>query len=415
MFQVPTMAPDGDVLTFGGGSGGKGDGQAVVPQGTFKSEANDPNAYVSRVSDPVITPQPYAQPADFTAQYPDLLDSTELIAMCEEITVWQAIPDLESGINTITWRELNSLAFTSGSSAISFADGECPSEYTADGTNLTVDHKNIGAKKSLSQRDLKHSLTLAALPMGAINRLVGGIPSSGGVPGGADVGTFLTEAVADVKEKEVRKAFTLVLNGWDRLLVLGDSSSDSLQFDGIEAIVTSANGSHTNSSTPSGTFSAATYDRFLAESCAKPTHIFGHGQAIQEMLSGYFQLGFAGSQIVNFDDGNRITPGFNFAGFVNTGVGRIAVVSDNNFTRSDAGGGTFLGRLFGMRMTHNGEPLVYRSDQIPLDMVDLTPGCTAISFEVWAATALVIKHRCAHSNASYVFTGNITTTCPTIG
>jgi hypothetical protein len=94
--------------------------------------------------------------------------------MCEEITLWQAIPEEETGINTVTWRELNSLAFTSGSAAIAFADGECPSEYTHDGTNTTVTHKNIGAKKSLSQRDLKHSLTLAGLPMGAINRLVGG-------------------------------------------------------------------------------------------------------------------------------------------------------------------------------------------------------------------------------------------------
>lgn len=403
--QAPSITPGEEVLEFGGGTGQKGDNTPVTAKGAF----------VSRVSDPVINPQPYSQPADFTAQYPTPLDPTEFIAMCEEITLWQAIPEIETGLNSITWRELNSLAFTSGSSAISFADGECPSEFTADGTDTTVTHKNIGAKKSLSQRDIKHSMTVAALPMGAINRLIGGIPSGQGVPGGSDVGTFLQEAVADVKEKEIRKSMTLVMNGWDRLLAEGDVSSNSLEFDGIELLVTSGAGSHTNSSTPSGTFSAATYDRFLAESCAKPTHIFGHPQAVQEMLSGYFQLGFAGSQIVNFDNGNRITPGFNFAGFVNTGVGRLAVVADNNFNRSDAGGGTFLGRLFGLRMTHNGEPLVYKSTQIPLMLNDLTPGCTAIQFEVWAATALIVKHACAHSNASYVFTGNITTTCPTIG
>jgi hypothetical protein len=251
--------------------------------------------------------------------------------------------------------------------------------------------------------------------MGAINSLLGGVPSSGGVPGGSDVGTFALEQIASVKEKEVRLQETLVLNGWDRLLAVGNATSNSLEFDGIENIVTSGNGSHVNSAAPSGTFSAATYDRFLAESCAKPTHIFGHGQAVQEMLSGYFQLGFAGSQLINFENGNRITPGFNFAGFVNTGVGRLAVVSDNNFTRTDLGDGTFFGRLFGLRMTHNGVPLVYKSNQIPLQMVDLVPGCTAISFEVWAATALIIKHRCAHSNATYVFTGRVTTTCPVIG
>lgn len=403
--QAPSLSPGEEVLQFNEGKGSAG---------TFKSEPVD-HAFVARNTDPNVLPQPYASPADFTAQYPNLLDPTEIIAMCEELSVWQAIPEVETGLKVETWRELNSLAFTSGSSYISFADGECPEEYTHDGTNTSLTLKNIGAKKSLSESDIKHSMTVAALPMGAINRIVGGIPSSGGVPGGADIGTFMMEAVANVKEKEVRTAQTLVMNGWDRLLVAGDVSSNSLEFDGIENLVTAANSSHVNSAAPSGTFSAATYDRFLAESCAKPTHIFGHGQAVQEMLSGYFQLGFAGSQLVNFENGNRITPGFNFAGFVNTGVGRMAVVSDNNFTRSDLGDGTFFGRLFGLRMTHNGVPLVYKSTQIPFQMKDLVPGCTAISFEVWAKTALVIKHRCAHSNATYVFTGRVTTTCPVIG
>jgi hypothetical protein len=165
--QAPTISEGEEVLDLG---------NEGVPGGAF----------VARVSDPNIVPQPYASPADFAAQYPDLLDPTEVIAMCEEITLWQAIPPVETGINTVTWRELNSLAFTSGSAAIAFADGECPPEYTHDGDNTTVTHKNIGAKKSISQRDLKHSLTLAGLPMGAINRLVGGIPAGDGVPGGSD-------------------------------------------------------------------------------------------------------------------------------------------------------------------------------------------------------------------------------------
>lgn len=403
--QAPTLPAGEQVLDFGGGSGQKGDPSPVVAKGAF----------VSRNTDPNVLPQPYGSPADFTAQYPNLLDPTEIIAMCEEVTLWQAIPEVETGLKVETWRELNSLAFTSGSTYIAFADGECPEEYTHDGTNTSLTLKNIGAKKSLSESDIKHSMTVAALPMGAINRIVGGIPSSGGVPGGSDIGTFMMEAIANVKEKEVRLAETLTLNGWDRLLAVGNATNNSLEFDGIENLVTSGNGSYVNSAAPSGTFSAATYDRFLAASCAKPTHIFGHGQAIQEMLSGYFQLGFAGSQLVNFENGNRITPGFNFAGFVNTGVGRMAVVSDNNFTRTDLGDGTFFGRLFGLRMTHNGVPLVYKSTQIPFQMKDLVPGCTAISFEVWAKTALVVKHKCAHSNFTAVFTGRVTTTCPTIG
>lgn len=373
--------------------------------------------FVARTTDPVILPQPYSQPADFTAQYPQPLDPTEIIAMCEEITLWQAIPEEETALNGLTWRELNELAFTSGSNYIAFADGECPEEYTHDGDNTTINHKNIGAKKSLSQRDIKHSTAVSAANWHGINRLVGGVPSSEGVPGGSNSATFAQESVMGVKEKEVRTAMTLVLNGWDRLLAEGDATTRPLEFDGIELQVTHANGSYTNctGTSASGSFSAQNYDRFLAASCAKPTHIYGHPQAIQEMLSGYFQLGYQGSQIVNFDTGNRITPGYNFAGFVNTGVGRMAVVADNNFNRWDAGGGTFLGILFGLRMTHNGVPLVYKSTQIPLQLVDLVPGCTAISFEVWTATSLIVKHRCAHSRYCAIFTGNIVTTCTTIG
>ncbi len=398
---APTLGPGEEVMNLG-----EPGGSPNIQKGAF----------VSRAIDPTTLPQPYVQPADFTAQYPIPLDPTEIIAMCEEVTIWQALPEIASPLNGITWRELNSLAFNSGSSFISFADGECPEEFTAGGTNTTINHKNIGAKKSLSQRDISHSLAVAGFGINGINMLVGGVPSGEGVPGGSDAGTFAREAVASAKEKEARKAETLVLNGWDRLLVEGSVSGNALEFDGLELQVTTANGSHNNdTNSPSGTFSALTYDRFLAESCAKPTHVFGHPQAIQEMLSGYFQLGYQGSQIVNFADGDRITPGFNFAGFVNTGIGRVAVVADNNFNRVDPAGATFVSRLYGLRMTHNGEPLVYKSTQIPLQMVDLAPGCTAISFEIWAATSLIVKHRCAHSKFTAAFTGNISTTCPTIG
>ena len=384
-------------------------GEQVLDMG-----AGGNTAFVAQTADPLILPQPYASPADFASQYPTPLDPTEIIAMCEEVTAWRAIPSEQTALKQLTWRELNTLAFTSGSNYIAFADGECPEEYTHDGTNTTITLKNLGAKKSLSESDIKHSIAVAGANWNGINSLVGGIPSSEGVPGGSSTATFAQEAVAGVKEKEVRTAMTLVMNGWDRLLVKGDVDSRSLEFDGIEFQVTSANGSHVNS-TPSGTFSSATYDRFLSESCAKPTHIFGHPQAIQEMLSGYFQLGFQGSQVINFADGDRVTPGFNFAGFVNTGVGRQVVIADNNFTIAAGSATTFSAVLYSLRMTHNGVPLVYRLDQFPLMFKDLVPGCTAVSFQVWAKTALIVKHRCAHGRFTNLFTGNVTTTCTAIG
>lgn len=374
---------------------------------------------VTRTTDPNILPQPYVSPADFAAQYPQPLNIQEIIAMCEEVTMFQALPEIPTSLKAETWRELNALAFTSGSVGISFADGECPGEFTHSGNNTTITLKNIGAKKSLSESDIIHSQAVAGMNAGGygvgIAELIGGVPTGQGVPGGTDMATFQRMNIANVYEKEVRLASTLTLNGWDRLLIVGDATTTPLEFDGIEFQVTTANGSHNNDTTAaSGTFSSTTYDRFLSESCAKPTHIAGHSAAIQELLSGYFQLGYQGSQLINFESGDRITPGFNFAGFVNTGIGRMAVISDWNFTRV-AIGTTFSSNLYGLRMNHNGVPLVGKFTQIPFQVKDLVPGCTAISFIVWAKTALIVKHRCAHSKFSAIFTGNVTTTCPRIG
>ena len=373
---------------------------------------------ITRQTDPVITPQPYAQPADFTAQYPTPLDPTEILDFCEEITMVRTIPEVPYALNAHTWREMTSLAFTSGTQWVAFADGACPEEYTHNGSNTTVTLKNIGAKKPLSQRDIKHSTAVAAANWNGINTLVGGYPSSSGLPGGGDMATFQREVVRGVKEKEIRLAMTLVLNGEDRLLVQGDTNNNSLEFDGFENWATNMSCTfHTNDNSASGTFSAISFDRWLAEACAKPTHVFGHPQAIQEMMAAYFQLGFQGSQVLNHTNGNRLTPGYNFASQVFTGVGTLTVVSDVNFTKTNIGSTTaFQASLWAMRMTHNGEPLVYRATQIPLSYVDLAPGCTAVSFEVWKATALIIKQCCAQGEYTSQFTGRYSvTTCTQIG
>lgn len=373
-------------------------------------------AFVQRATDPVVSN--VATPIDFTAQFPTPLDPTEILAMCEEVNLLNALPERRTGLKQELWREMNELAFTSGSNYIAFTDGACPEEYYHDGDNTTVDLKNIGVKKSLTISDILHS---RAVIMGGagIEALNGPYPGSAGLPGGTDAGTMAREAIADLKEKEVKLGMTLLLNGEDRLLAVGNASSRPLEFDGIENIVTSANGAHTNLLTgqnASGTFSATNFDRFLAEACAKPTHVLGHPQAIQEMMSGYFQLGFQGSQLINFNGGSRIVPGFSFAGFVETGIGRLTVIADSNFSRTASGTGSFSSKLFTLRMTHNGQPLVYRATQIPMSLTDLAPGCTAISFEIWKKTALIVKHKCAQGVYEFgSFSGRIVTTCTSLG
>jgi len=373
-------------------------------------------SFVQKTTDPVILPQPYSRPADFTAQYPTPLDPTEILTMCDEVTLWRWLPEERTALNQHTWREMTSLAFTSGSAYVAFADGECPEEYTHNGANTTVDIKNIGAKKTLSFRDILHSRAVAGANWNGINAVNGPFNFGEGMPGGDDPASMEMARVADVKAKEMALASTLVLNGWDRLLAEGNHSSNSLEFTGIENWATNYSCTfHTNSNTSSGTFSGISFDRWLSEGCAKPQAILGHPQAIQELMSAYFQLGYQGSQVVNFNDGNRITPGYNFGSFVNTGVGKLEVVADYNFNVTDMGNGAFQADIWALRMRHNGQPLVYKITQIPLSMNDLVPGCTAISFEIWAATALIIKACCAQGKYTSQFTGRIQATCTAIG
>src|SRR5688572_18648383 len=123
---------------------------------------------VTRASDPVISPAA-STPVDFAAQFPNPLDQTELLALCEEVNMLRSIPEVGTGLKTYTWREMTSLAFTSGSSKRTFADGLCPEEYTHDGANRSVDLKNVGAKKGLTISDIMHSVASISAGYG-INR-----------------------------------------------------------------------------------------------------------------------------------------------------------------------------------------------------------------------------------------------------
>ena len=109
-------------------------GERVLNLG--EDAAQEPS-FVSRATDPVISPN-YSTPADFSGQYPTPLDPTEFLAMCEEVTMLQAIPEERTALKQHTWREISYLAFNSGSTYLNFADGYCPEEYAVSYTHLTL-------------------------------------------------------------------------------------------------------------------------------------------------------------------------------------------------------------------------------------------------------------------------------------
>jgi hypothetical protein len=357
-------------------------------------------------------------------QYPQPLDPLEVMALCEEISAVRNIPVVETPLKTYLWMETTNLYMDAGQYGF-FADGECPEEYTQTGTYDHVDLKNYGVKKSLTVMDIKHSAAIAGV--GGIGALLGGFPSGEREPGGYNQATFAREQVADIKEKEIRKGMTLTLNFLDWTLIRGAVATDPLEFDGLETLIAACSNEHTNTSCPTGTFSADDFDRFISEGCAKPTHIWGHPLALQMVAAQYFQLGWTGSQIININNAplgvaggpmERMIPGYGFGSAINTQVGRLPLIGDANFERTAIAGdcgGLFRSIVYPLRMIHNGEPLIYRPQQFPLSYQDLTPGCTAVSFQIWGKEALVVKLCCAQGRYTAQFNGNITTTCTRIG
>lgn len=375
---------------------------------------------VSKTADPVFSHTQPLTPQLYNMQYPRPLDPTELLPLCEEISAVRNIPVKPTELKTETWLEATNLYMDAGQ-YLWFVDGDCPEEYTQTGTPHTIELKNYGVKKSLTMSDIKDSAAIAG--MGGINRLLGMFASGEREPGGYDVATFQAEMVANIKEKEVRKGMSLTLDGLDWTLIRGSVATDPLEIDGIETQLASC-GAHTNTSCPTGTFSADDFDRFLSEGCAKPTHIWGHPLALQNVALQYGQLGTM-SQVINYNvdipsarGAERLVAGYGFASAINTQIGHLPLIGDANFNRTAIAGdcgGLFRSIVYPLRMIHNGEPLIYRPQQFPLSYTDLTPGCTAISFEIWGKEALIIKACCAQGAYTAQFNGNITTTCTRIG
>src|SRR5688572_29361635 len=141
------------------------------------ADSNQQTAFVQRQADPAVSS--IGTPADFSAQFPTPLDTTEILTLCEEINMWRSLPEQRTGLKQYTWREMTSLEFTSGSAYVAFADGACPEEYTHNGENTTIDLKNIGAHKSLMITDILHSMASIQAGYG-INKLVDGYSGSEG-------------------------------------------------------------------------------------------------------------------------------------------------------------------------------------------------------------------------------------------
>lgn len=383
-----------------------------------KSGLDNGGAYVGEplrektVNDPVTLLVPYTQPGDFAAQYPQPLDPTEILTECEEINVWRALEEVVTPFNADQWREMTDIDFATATGLLNdgfFEKGGCPDRITASGGNITVTRRFIGAQQTLSYEDIQHSAAVAAIRGLGISRLMTH------TVGGPDV----IDVVRDAKAKEIRKQEIITLNLWDLALVKGNNVVNSLAFDGMETQVTAAGGARVNADN-TGTFNIEEFDNFIVAGCARPTHAFGHPKALEAIKKGYLSLGATGGtqpiqQIVLQNNNGKVIPGVTLADTVNTTAGPLQLVPDFRFTAAQVADHSFSSTVFLLRVRHNGEPLVYKSTQTPLVFKDLSPGCTAISFMVYAVTSLVIKHMCAQAAFTSQFAGVVGEGCTIVG
>ena len=117
----------------------------------------------TKTADPVISATQPFTPSQFDFQYPQPLDPLEVMAVCEEVGVLNAIPEKRTELKVELWMELSDLYMDTvgGGQYIAFADGECPEEYEETGTYRQVTLKNLGVKKSLTLSDIKHSVAIS--------------------------------------------------------------------------------------------------------------------------------------------------------------------------------------------------------------------------------------------------------------
>jgi len=346
-------------------------------------------AELQRASDPLIPS--FDTPGDFLDEFPVPLDTSELITLCDETTLWRSLPEEVNDSLTVQKREITQLEFASGSASIAFPKGECPEDFVHDGANRSWDKKHIGVSKNLSESDILASRFSIARGYG-MREIVGGFRDDG-LPGEGGVPSLLRQQIADLKAKEMLLGSILTMNGWDQLLVDGSATVNPLEFDGIATQITAANGARANTLN-TGTFNVTQFDQFLQAGCAHPDALIGHPTALAAISLAYFGVG---SQTVFYDQNQQIVPGLQFGGEIVTSYGRIRLIGDNRFPRADNGDGTVNSTVYPVKMRHNGEDLISKITQIPLSAKDVIKGCTAIKFEVYAVTGLMVRGMCAQS------------------
>lgn len=379
---------------------GAGDGAAL-------QEAINLSFMEMRASDPIF-PNGVGTPGDFLTEFPVPVDTTELITLCDETSLYRALPEVTNDSNVETWRELTELDFLSGCSDIAFPKGECPEDFQhSTGRVEGVPLKHIGALKNLTESDIIASRASIQAGYG-VNNLLGAFGPEGLTPGEGSVISLMNSRITDLKTKEMTLMGALILNGWDQLLVDGSAQINPDEFDGLTTLITAANGARCNDSITSGSFDVDTFNAFLMAGCAHPQAIIGNPIALAAISLAYFGMGL---QSIFFDRNQNVVPGLHFAGEIMTVLGPITLIADRRFPVTDNGDGTINSTVYPVRLRHNGAPLIYKRTQIPLSYRDLAPGCTAIRFEEFAVTALIVKGLCAQSCYNADFAGLVDDTC----
>lgn len=306
-----------------------------------------------------------------------------ILTSAQESRVFRTIP-VKGTLRTVQWYEEGFTASSPG-----FTPGTCPPSLTEGSATLkTVILKNLGFSVQVDEQKVKESALLRALNLE--------YPTT--------TGDLIKEAIGNELAFQISVASAYLVSQLDSTMVKGNSTADPNVFDGIETLVTAANGA-TFTDASASPFNYDDFSAFALSLGGGATHVFGHPMALAQVYKAALAAGGATPMLV-VSDGT--VPGLGLGSQIATLGGTLTLVPDRYFTVT-TGTGDFTTDLFVLNIND-----VYRAEFEPITFVEKgsPSGCLVREGFVYTTTALVIQNMARQGRYRAKFAGSPTMALP---
>jgi len=254
-----------------------------------------------------------------------------------------------------------------------FAAGGCPPDITTTRSLHSLTKKSYGAMAGVKDIDI------IASSMGIAPHGVSGLDD-------------VSIKYRDDAEFLLNLLYVRTRQAVDWAAVRGNSTTDANSFDGLETMVTAANGSQVLNMAGAA-FSKAYLDELIVQMMIQgiiPTAIACNPIMFSSIINAYTG---GGSQVsINMNMGDTGAVGY-WADSVITPAGKLPLIGDRRFTTSGAAP-TFTSDIFILTREHAGEPILFFEWQVLPTAIDIGRWqnyCTSQLFAVWSHLVLVEK------------------------